>query len=163
NNEGTAIGPSRINPLTGEILDADIILTDGWIRHFRMQFEEVMPQIATASFDAGTLAWLAEHPNWDPRVRLARPSDRRRIITELSQQSRQPLAGHPAGARRDEMFGTQEFDGLIGRTSQMNGLCLAAQGRAFDVALMRMHMQIALAAAEPVQADKPKKEDEKKE
>ncbi|HEX6985621.1 MAG TPA: DUF5117 domain-containing protein, partial [Planctomycetaceae bacterium] len=91
NNEGTAIGPSRINPMTGEILDADIILTDGWIRHFRMQFEKVLPEIAVESFDAATLAWLAEHPNWDPRVRLARPGDRERIIAELTRQARQPL------------------------------------------------------------------------
>ena len=28
NGQGTAIGPSRVNPLTGQILDADIILTD---------------------------------------------------------------------------------------------------------------------------------------
>lgn len=163
NNEGTAIGPSRINPMTGEILDADIILTDGWIRHFRMQFEKVLPEIATASFDADTLAWLADHPNWDPRVRLARPSDRDRIIAELAKEARQPLSGHPAGVSRDQFFGTQEFDGLIGRTSQINGLCLAAEGRAFDVALMRMHMQIALAAADPVQAEKPKQDDATKE
>lgn len=163
NDIGTAIGPSRVNPLTGEILDADIVLTDGWIRHFRMQFEKVLPEIATESFDAETLAWLADHPNWDPRVRLARPSDRDRVVAELKKSARQPLGGHPAGARRDRMIGTQEFDGLIGRTSQLNGLCLAAQGRAFDVALMRMHMDIALAAAEPVEAGKPKKDDPKTE
>lgn len=163
NDIGTAIGPSRVNPLTGEILDADIVLTDGWIRHFRMQFEKVLPEIATESFDAETLAWLADHPNWDPRVRLARPSDRARVVTELKRAARAPLAGHPAGAHRDGFVGTQEYDGLIGRTSQINGLCLAAQGHAFDVALMRMHMAIAMAAAEPVVADKPKKDDKTKE
>src|SRR5690606_17322205 len=93
----------------------------------------------------------------------ARPSERPRIITELQRQARMPLAGHPAGAQRDGFIGTQEFDGLIGRTSQLNGLCLAAQGRAFDVALMRMHMSIAMADKDPVQADKPKKDDKKKE
>ncbi|MBA3314932.1 MAG: zinc-dependent metalloprotease [Planctomycetaceae bacterium] len=161
NDVGTAIGPSRVNPMTGQILDADIVLTDGWIRHFRLQFEKVLPEIATESFSAETLAWLADHPNWDPRVRLARPSDRERIVENLSKQARQPLAGHPAGASRDKFIGTQEFDGLIGRTSQLNGMCLAAQGHAFDVALMRMHMDIALAAEEPVQADKPKNDDKK--
>lgn len=163
NDISTAIGPSRVNPMTGEILDADIVLTDGWIRHFRMQFEKVLPEIATESFDAETLAWLADHPNWDPRVRLARPSDRARIIAELKKSSREPLAGHPAGASRDRFLGTQPFDGLIGRTSQLNGMCLAAQGHAFDVALMRMHMAIALEAAEAVEADKPKKDDKKQE
>lgn len=158
NDIGTAIGPSRVNPMTGEILDADIVLTDGWIRHFRMQFEKILPEIAMESFNAETLAWLADHPNWDPRVRLARPSERDRVTTEIAKQSRRPLAGHPAGANRDSFIGTQEFDGLIGRTSQLNGLCLAAQGHAFDVALMRMHMSIALAEQDPVEAGKPKKD-----
>ncbi|HID22690.1 MAG TPA: DUF5117 domain-containing protein, partial [Planctomycetaceae bacterium] len=74
NDVGVAIGPSRVNPMTGEILDADIILTDGWIRHFRMQFEKVMPQIAMEGFNAETVAWLAQHPSWDPRIRLAHPA-----------------------------------------------------------------------------------------
>ncbi len=43
NNVGTAIGPSRVHPETGQILDADIILTDGWIRHFDKQFADFMP------------------------------------------------------------------------------------------------------------------------
>ena len=37
---------SVIDSLTGEILDADIILTDGWIRHYWMQYNELLPQIA---------------------------------------------------------------------------------------------------------------------
>ena len=45
NDIGTAIGPSRVNPMTGEILDADIILTDGWIRHFDVQFNRIMPKL----------------------------------------------------------------------------------------------------------------------
>ena len=161
NDEGTAIGPSRVNPMTGEILDADIILTDGWIRHFRMQFDEVLPRIATESMSAETLAWLADHPQWDPRIRLARPAERDRIAREIARKSRMPMAGHPAGAKRDAFFGTQEYDGLIGRTSQLNGLCLAARGRAFDVALMRLHMSIAMAMKEPVAAVKPEEDEEK--
>ena len=158
NDQGTAIGPSRVNPMTGEILDADIILTDGWIRHFRGQFEQVLPQIATESMSAETLAWLAERPDWDPRIRLARPAGRTEISRQIARQARSPLAGHAAGLPRDDFFGTQPYDGLIGRTSQLNGMCLAAQGHAFDVAIMRMHMSMALAAKAPVTAEKPKKE-----
>ncbi len=62
NNIGTAIGPSRVNPLTGEILDADIILTDGWIRHFWRQFNEVLPQLAMEGFSPETLDWLKTPP-----------------------------------------------------------------------------------------------------
>ena len=59
NDVGTAIGPSRVNPLTGEILDADIILTDGWIRHYWMQYNELLPQAAMQGMSPETLAWLA--------------------------------------------------------------------------------------------------------
>ncbi len=76
NDVGTAIGPSRVNPLTGQILDADIILTDGWIRHFWFQFHKELPDIAMEGFSPETLAWLEHHPRWDPRVRLAPPSER---------------------------------------------------------------------------------------
>ncbi len=59
NDIGTAIGPSRVHPSTGEILDADIILTDGWIRHFNFNYQDLMPQAGDGrcqSRDA-RLAW----------------------------------------------------------------------------------------------------------
>ena len=71
NDVGTAIGPSRVHPSTGEILDADIILTDGWIRHFNFNYEDLMPKLAMEGVAAETLAWLGRHPRWDPRVRMA--------------------------------------------------------------------------------------------
>jgi hypothetical protein len=73
NNIGTAIGPSRVDPLTGEILDADIILTDGWIRHYWRQFNDVIPGLAMEGMSPATLAWLQTRPQWDPRVRLTPP------------------------------------------------------------------------------------------
>jgi len=36
---GFAMGPSRVNPLTGEILDADIIMDAGWIDYWRDRFD----------------------------------------------------------------------------------------------------------------------------
>jgi hypothetical protein len=166
NDVGTAIGPSRINPETGEILDADIVLTDGWIRHFEKEFNEVFPQIAMEGMSAETLAWLAKHPDWDPRVRLAHPAQRQHIIAQIAQQAAQPGGGHPAMQVDATHIGNNPYDGLIGRTSQMNGLCLAADGLSFDVAVMRMHMTIMAAmAAESEDDDKDgdKKEGEKKE
>ena len=77
NGIGTAIGPSRVDPNTGQILDADIILTDGWIRHFWMQYHEILPEIAMEGYSPETLAWLHNNPTWDPRVRLATACQRR--------------------------------------------------------------------------------------
>ena len=36
---GFAIGPSRVNPMTGEILDADVVLTVGFLSSWTRQFE----------------------------------------------------------------------------------------------------------------------------
>ena len=158
NNQGTAIGPSRVNPVTGQILDADVILTDGWIRHYWQQFHEVFPQTAMEGFGAETLAWLATHPDWDPRIRLAPPAQREYLKAEISRTGARPFGGHPMTQVDPTLIGDDEYDGLIGRTSQVNGMCRCAAGKAFDVAIMRM--QLALAAGEKNKGDK-KKDDKK--
>jgi hypothetical protein len=141
NDVGTAIGPSRVHPLTGQILDADIILTDGWIRHYQKQFSESLPKIAMEGYGADTLAWLAEHPEWDPRVRLAAPSMRRTVQERIALQASKPYAGHPLANADARVLGDDEFDGL-NRASQTNGMCLAAEGMSFDLALMKMTMDL---------------------
>ncbi|MEC9092807.1 MAG: zinc-dependent metalloprotease, partial [Planctomycetota bacterium] len=138
NNVSTAIGPSRVHPETGQILDADIVLTDGWIRVFERQFTEEMPRLMSAGFSPETLAWLADHPNWDPRVRLAHPADRKMITNAIQMQARLPMAGHAAANPKTTAIGDDVFDGLYGRASQVNGYCQAADRRAFDVGVMRM-------------------------
>jgi len=142
NNIGTAIGPSRVNPLTGQILDADIILTDGWIRHYQKQFSELLPQVAMEGFGPETLSWLARNPDWDPRIRLAPPAQREDIAERIRQQSLLPYSGHAAGSADPQLIGDDEYDGLIGRTSQINGMCMAAEGMSFDLALMRMSLAL---------------------
>ena len=158
NDIGTAIGPSRVNPLTGQILDADIILTDGWIRHYQKQFDEMLPKIAMEGFGPETFAWLAEHPNWDPRIRLAPASVRHEIATEIARDASKPFAGHPIGSVDNTLIGDDQYDGLIGRTSQINGMCLAAEGMSFDLALMKMTM--AMLAADEEDGDKKEKDDD---
>jgi hypothetical protein len=163
NDVGTAIGPSRVHPLTGQILDADIILTDGWIRHYQKQFSEALPKIAMEGFGPDTLAWLADHPEWDPRVRLAPPSMRRTVMEKIAAQAALPYAGHPLASADPSMMGDQEFDGL-NRPSQTNGLCLAAEGMSFDLALMKMTLELLNAQeAAPAAAEGEKKEEKKEE
>ena len=137
NDVSTAIGPSRVNPLTGEILDADIVLTDGWIRAFESQFEKVMPKIMTQGMTPETLSWFAEHPNWDPRLRLAAPSQRDFILQSLQHQAQQPFAGHP-GAQSSTGSINSSYSAVGGVTNGLENACLAAEGREFDIAMMRM-------------------------
>jgi hypothetical protein len=138
NNISTAIGPSRVHPETGQILDADIVLTDGWIRYFNEGFADYMPLLAMEGMSAETIAWLAEHPNWDPRVRFAEPSQRQHIAAQIRSQLTQPHAGYAASQWKTRMMGDDPLDGLVNRTSQVNGMCLAAQGRRVDTSIMRM-------------------------
>ncbi|MEI7700531.1 MAG: zinc-dependent metalloprotease [Planctomycetia bacterium] len=164
NDVGTAIGPSRVHPLTGQILDADIILTDGWIRHYRKQFSETLPKIAMEGYGPDTLAWLAEHPEWDPRIRLAPPSMRQVIGRKIAQSAALPYAGHPLFSANSEIMGDEEFDGL-NRASQVNGLCLAADGLSMEVALARMTFDILAGVTQDAPAATPaeKKPDAPKE
>lgn len=179
NNVGTAIGPSRVDPLTGQILDADIVLTDGWIRHYWRQFNEILPSLAMEGMSPATLAWLHNRPHWDPRVRLAPASSRAAVAAALMARGAQPYGGHDMVNVDPTLVGNNDYDGLIGRTSQFNGLCRAAECKALDLAVVRFALDLmpdldAIAAEEgegkkespkkdSEQKDEPKKEEPKKE
>ncbi|XZE21709.1 zinc-dependent metalloprotease [Pirellulaceae bacterium SH449] len=168
NDEGTAIGPSRVHPETGQILDADIILTDGWIRYFKKNFEDYMPALAMQGKDAETLAWLIEHPNWDPRVRFAQPGYQLQRQSEIQLES----LSDPFG-RKTHMLGSSEFDGILCRSHQQSGLCMLGERRRIDMSIMRMAMELAdellfdeddqeAAAQDPKSAADESKKDESK-
>ena len=157
NNVSTAIGPSRVNPLTGEILDADIVLTDGWIRTFESQFSELMPEIAMDGMTAETLDWFAQHPNWDPRIRLAEPSKRNFIQQQIAHQYSQELKKAKPWELQTRAMGDEPLDGIVDRHSQTNGACMAADGRGFDVSMMRLML---LAAKYDDDKDDEKKKEE---
>lgn len=159
NDVGTAIGPSRVHPMTGEILDADIILTDGWIRYFNYQYDDLMPKLAMEGFSPETLAWLNEHPNWDPRVRMTSPSKIAAIRSEIARASQKPYAGYSMAGADPTMIGDDEFDGLIGHLSQKNGMCMAANARNLDLAVARMDWALAL-LEDKAEDEKKKKEQE---
>jgi len=159
NNVGTAIGPSRVNPLTGQILDADIILTDGWIRHWEQQFGKVLPRLAMEGFNPQTLSWLNSHPRWDPRIRLAAPAERQGLMMKFAKNRLDPFGGHAFGAVDGSVLGDDQFDGLIGRVSQSNGLCMAADSKAFDLTMLRMTLAML---AEGDDGDDEGDEEEKK-
>lgn len=171
NDVGTAIGPSRVHPMTGEILDADIVLTDGWIRHFNFQFHDMMPELAMEGMSPETVSWLGSHPNWDPRLRLAPNANRPYLQDVLATQSRSPFGGHPLTKVDNKLIGDQPFDGLIGRTSQVNGYCNAALGMQMDMSMARLAIdlmeeeELALQDPKPEEPkkDEPKAEDKKPE
>ncbi|PAY15977.1 hypothetical protein CKO51_29025 [Rhodopirellula sp. SM50] len=162
NDIGTAIGPSRVHPMTGEILDADIILTDGWIRHYNYQYDDLLPKLAMEGASPETLAWLSEHPSWDPRVRMTSPSKVAQVRQQIAQDAQKPYAGFSMAAADSSLIGDDEFDGLIGHLSQKNGMCMAANARSLDLAVARMDWALAMMEDKP-KADAKDKEDDEKE
>lgn len=150
NDIATAIGPSRVNPMTGQILDADVVLTDGWARVFTYRWEDLLGSLATEGYSPATLEWLEENPKWDPRLRLASPTQREQILIEREAQN---IANHDCALEHAStnaqgfvpganMIGYEEFDGLSGRSSQVSGMCMAATGKALDLANMRMYLSM---------------------
>lgn len=59
-----AMGPSRVNPFTGQILDADIIFDDSYIRYWTNQFTVHGPAPVAAYTDGPVNEFLAHHPQW---------------------------------------------------------------------------------------------------
>ncbi|NET73267.1 MAG: peptidase M43, partial [Sphaerospermopsis sp. SIO1G2] len=59
-----ALGPSRVNPLTGEILDADILIDASFVRVLRKEYQQiVLPNITSSSTHPPTLSALMKtHP-----------------------------------------------------------------------------------------------------
>ena len=55
------------------------------------------------------------------------------------------MGGHAVGKMDATLLGDQEFDGLFGRVSQVNGLCMAANCKTHGLAAMHMQMQILAA------------------
>jgi len=164
NGIGTAIGPSRVNPETGQILDADIILTDGWIRHWWSNYNEVLPDVALEGYAPQTLAWLEKNPRWDPRVRLASPTQRGELMARRAREGARPFGGHAAAQVDESLIGDDEFDGLKSRYSQRNGLCMAANCKSHGIAMVQMARTVIAEEVAAAEAEaKKKKKDQKKE
>lgn len=142
NDVSTAIGPSRVNPMTGEILDADVVLTDGWLRVFTGRWDNLVPDLATDGYAPETMEWLEKHPTWDPRVRMAAPGERERVVQEI--QSRAGVTaygGHPISTVDATLIGDDPYDGLIGRVSQLAGYCAASTGLRHNMEMARLSLE----------------------
>jgi hypothetical protein len=61
-----AMGPSRENPFTGQILDADIVMDDSYIRYWTHEYEVHGPRAGDAFTDGPVEEFLRHHPEWDP-------------------------------------------------------------------------------------------------
>ena len=61
-----ARGPSRVDPRTGQILDADIVFDDAMLRYFQGDLDLLGPKSLSTTFGADRLAFWNEHPEFRP-------------------------------------------------------------------------------------------------
>lgn len=113
-NMGYAIGPSRAHPETGQILDADIVMDEGFVSGYAAEWTTVIAEEAMRGFGAQSLAWFKKNPSWDPRILLG-------VGKPVEAQAARQSPEIPARLR--------------GRVHPMG--CACAAGRTGDVALAR--------------------------
>jgi hypothetical protein len=97
---GFAIGPSRVNPKTGEILDADILFDDSFLRYWKQEYEVMTPQ---------TMAELFGHSS-------AKLGDVNKLIEEARHQLE-----HGAGCRCTYCRGMQHQMGFAASVLMAKG------------------------------------------
>lgn len=61
-----AMGPSRVDPRTGQILDADIIFDDSMLRYFEADLNLLGPKTLALEMGPDTLEFWREHPGFRP-------------------------------------------------------------------------------------------------
>ncbi len=156
NDIGTAIGPSRAHPITGQILDADVVLTDGWIRAFWYYSNEYVPEMAMEGVTRETLEFYEQNPSWDPRVLLAPGSQRGKIMLENTRRRAMARAAGTPEVPFGEtaMSGRADVTALAQFLDTDASLCLAAEGKAREMASMGLLFG--------VMDDLEEKDDEKK-
>ncbi len=160
-NMGFAIGPSRVDPRTGQIIDADIVMDEGFISSWVDQWRRTIPETAMRNFGPETLNWLATRPQWDPRVRLTAPPERPQKIRQLAEHwhRHQAFGGHPAAGADATLLGDDPYDGLAGRVSQVNGHCTFAASAGLELALFRMEPALLTELAMGIADDDEDKDD----
>jgi hypothetical protein len=150
-NMGYAIGPSRVHPQTGQILDADVVMDEGFVTGWIDTWNDVVPMQATESFGPEAMEWLATRPQYDPRILLADPQDRDVVAGKLKARYlstvNDPVRSlHPSLDQPGRLIagGGPNGDAI---ESHVRG-CAACQNsamKAMDVAFMRMSRDILAA------------------
>jgi hypothetical protein len=134
-DQGYAIGPSRSNPLTGEILEADVVWHQGLTRAIRSMYESFTEDLTEQSFAPDTLAFFEEHPGWDPRVLLAEPARRGQILRERAASAAEPS---------DAALGERAHPWTAWAASHANNACRIGNMLSMDISLADAALALGL-------------------
>ena len=131
-----AMGPSRVNPETGEILDADIIFDDAMLKHYALRYKQRIEAYGLDGVDPEALRWMEARPRWNPLLGLEPASPTRQAVLDnpaLSDDERADFLGTPPPPGRAELF-----TGVV----QQNRFCSYAIGKAMQMQTARLAMRL---------------------
>jgi len=134
-SQGYAIGPSRTNPYTGEILDADVVWHQGLTRAVESMVGNFVDDMTEQAFDPETLAFFADNPNWDPRVRLAPPESRELVKRSLAME---------AATVTDHALGDHDHPWSGLGSNPMNTACTIGNMMSVDLSLADAALAVGL-------------------
>ena len=148
-----AIGPSRVNPLTGQILDADILIGESWIRYWQREyttfFEELEnerdhPMDYSSRFQCQMASGLARQMGFMASVLQARglSDEKGEVPEEFIGEALKTLTmhevGHTLGLRHNFKASTifslddlnnKKDEALIGSVMDYDAVNIAPEGK----------------------------------
>ena len=76
-----AMGPSRVDPRTGQILDADIIMDDSFVRVYMQDFDLLAPSAIEQLKGPGFKLWRQRYPDLAEAMRIKLTREQLRDIS----------------------------------------------------------------------------------
>jgi hypothetical protein len=124
-----AMGPSRVDPRTGQILDADIIFDDSMLRWSLREWDLMIEEAMTETFSEADRAFLHAHPEWDP-VQVLRRSSSPPTVTSATQ----------ALTRFEDIAELRPSHGVSEPVGSGRRLCSLGRGRTRQMALAALQL-----------------------
>ncbi len=135
-DESYAIGPSRTNPLTGEILDADVVWNQGLTRSVSRGLEHLTGALSAESFSPETLAWFGDHPDWDPRLRVAPASRQAQLLEQRKLEASKVATTKLEGQDHPWTHGTNNPTNSACKIGNRLAMDMSLAGAAFSTQLI---------------------------
>lgn len=118
-----AMGPSRVDPRTGEILDADIIFDDAFIKYNMVEFDRMIREESTAGMSPRYREYLKKNPQKHPLARFAK-----NLAPEVNPYNEKAVEKHNL---MKELIETSHL-------KDKQCVCTLGQGRAHQMNVARM-------------------------
>ncbi|MBX3356563.1 MAG: zinc-dependent metalloprotease [Phycisphaeraceae bacterium] len=129
-----AMGPSRVNPETGQILDADIIFDDSMLKLYRQEYERSIAAYGLDGVSPEAISFMESRPLWNPLAMAKQVNPMREAVLSdphLSDDQKADLVGDPTIGRNE---------GLYSRVVQQNRYCSYAAGKAMQMEMASLAM-----------------------